>query len=826
MLKKMKKISLMACSLVAAASIVSGICAIPKYQVVAEEASTAPSVTVDTETKSAWEKAGYGTDGYLLLGSNPSKAVLGYSDLYTQYGNDGKTEITWYRHGNSEFYYGAYGQGVDDTAPIGKWAWLGQTWSRFTSLSGRNSYLYAPGTTIEFPGRLHNTNSAPNKDTGFSFELRDVGSINATIYVTDVQAEWSKLDYTKNPITVSLYKTKSLFQTTANDNNNPENVTRLVDEYYGEAIAETTVTTNNVYVTFELNEPGVYTIVAYNKTSDKSVNSTIVPSTMGLFFDKVEVEETPATRYEPTTPVAPTEKVLVDTTSKSAWEANGYGTNGYLVLGGKKAYSNLYTEPDGNNGKTEITLYHAGDKSVYYDSANTISTDSTAPISKLVLNDGSNSSWSDATKYTGESGHWANQPDLYIPGTETKYPVRTTNGNNDPYHDRGLGFTLRETGKIYVTVYVLDWSKSVSDRNPITVGLFSGFKNTTFHGYGANKATTLEEHYGTPIVKTTVTSQGAYVTFEIEGAGNYQIVCYYDNQGTDNVPVTPMPTGLFFDKEMCAEVTSTSLSLEGDIGVNYYVGAHGQDLTGAILQVEYPNGTFDQVSAVSKNADGTYKFQVKVAAKDYAAKMQACLFTEDGTTLSRVFEYSAADYVDSVLDAGASGYGEKLVNLVTALDDYGKATANLFYDQANTFEANLSAVTLDTLRDYQFALEGSLPDGVTLTDFSLSLKSTTSLKIYFTATSVIGVVCKVDGVTVKPKATGVANEYCIEIENIKAKDLDTDYEVSIGSCTLTLNALSYAYRAMEYSSDANLKVAMQALYLYNQAANEYFESGV
>lgn len=540
MLKKMKKICLAACSLLSAASIIGGIGAISAVKSVDAEVNATPSVTVDTETKSAWETAGYGSEGYIILGSNASKEKVGYSNMYTEYGNDGKTEIAWYRHGNSEFYYEEYGNGVDDTAPIGKWAWLGQTWSYFNTAgtySGRNSYLYAPGTTTEYGWRLHNTNASPNRDTGFSFELRDVGSINASVYVTDAQSEWNKVDYTANPITVSLYKTKSLFQTTANDNNKPENVTRALEDYYGEAVAETTVTTNNVYVTFELNEPDVYTIVAYYKNSNKDVQSYILPSTMGLFFDKDEGSSAPT----------PEKKVQVDAETKSAWESAGYGADGYLVLGGKKAYSNLYTEPDGNNGKTEITLYHAGDKSVYYDSANTISTDSTAPISKLVLNDGSNSSWSDATKYTGEGGHWANQPDLYIPGTETKYPVRTTNGNTDPYHDRGIGFTLRETGKIYVTVYVLDWAKKVSDSNLITVGLFRGFKNTTFYGYGTNKATTLEEHYGTPIVKTTVTSQGAYVTFEIEGAGDYQIVCYYDNQGTDNAPVTPMPTGLFFD---------------------------------------------------------------------------------------------------------------------------------------------------------------------------------------------------------------------------------------------------------------------------------------
>ena len=672
--------------------------------------------------------------------------------------------------------------------------------------------MYAPGTTNEYPGRLHNTNNSPNRDTGFSFELRDVGSINASVYVTDAQSEWNQVDYTANPITVSLYKTKTLFQTTANDSNKAENVTRLVDEYYGEAIAETTVTTNNVYVTFALNEPGVYTIVAYYKNSNKDAKSYVLPSTMGLFFDEPE-------------PALPeiTTSIFADTTSKSAWEANGYGTDGYIILGAnssneKTIYSNLYKE-QGNNGKTAIKLYYDEQKSVYYDT-NKTSTDSTAPISGLVVNDGNSVTW----KNTADKiSHWGtNQPDLYIPGTETTYPVRIYNGMNDPYHDKGIGFTLRETEKIYVTVYVLDWAKRVSDNNPITVGLFSGIKNTTFTGY-VNKAETLEEHYGTPLEKTTVTSQGAYVTFAIEGVGNYQIVAYYDNQGTENAPVTPMITGLFFDKEIYPEVTSTSLSLEGDIGVNYYVGARGQDLTGAYMQVKYSNGNIQQVPVPDRNTDGTYKFQVKIAAKDYAVKMKVRLFDKDGNAISRAFEYSAAKYVQSILSAETGAYGEELVTLVQALDDYGKAAANLFYGKNNTFTANLSAVTTSTLNTYKFSVSGSLPSGVKISDFSLSLKATTSLKIYFTAESLDGVVCKVGDTVVQPEATDVANEYCIIIKNITAKDLDTNYVVSIGGYQITLNTLSYSLRALEYSSNTNLKAAMQALYLYNQAANAYFE---
>ena len=818
MMQKMKKISLMACSLLASAALVGGVCALPAAQSVSAE-TTASFVSVDTTSKSDWETAGYGTDGYVILGVKNGDYVKAYSNMYT--GNEGESELELYRKSNGFIYYNNDGMETDSSAPISTFVLNGSAqWKSYSATAF--PYLNVPGgTETPYPVCMYNNMNGWYDDLGLGFVLRETEKIRVSAYIL----EWQKNVSESTPITVGLYQYKNIEGEYGlrgqNTNDFNAGIQKTMEEHYGTPLAKTTVTSQGTYVTFEIEGAGNYQIVGYHDNQNTPSKSPLRAMIMGLFFDKVkagEEPEVPNTGFQPTTPVAPTEKVLVDTTSKSAWEANGYGTDGYLVFGGQKTYSDMYTE-QGNDGKTEISLYVKGDRTVYYD-ATEKSTDSTAPISGFVVN--GSSEWKDGSEWTGSGGYFANQPDLYIPGTETGYPVRMHNNhNNDPYRDIGIGFTLRETEKIYVTAYVLDWSKAVSANKPITVGLFKNIQTNTSWGYD-NDQDVFEDHYGTALLETTVTSQGAYVTFAIEGKGNYQIVAYHKNSDIATAsPVTPMITGLFFDKEMCAEVTSTSLSLEGDIGVNYYVGAHGQDLTDAILQVEYPNGTFDQVSATGQNADGTYKFQVKVAAKDYAAKMKACLFTEDGTTLSRVFEYSAADYVASVLKAGASVYGEKLVALVTALDDYGKAAANLFYAQENTFTADLSSVTLDTLGDYQFALVGDLPSGVALTDFSLSLQSTTSLKIYFTATSLSGVVCKVDGTAVTPVKTG-ANEYCIEIENINAKDLDTNFVVSIGDCTLTLNTLSYAYRALEYSSNANLKTAMQALYLYNQAANVYF----
>ena len=772
-----------------------------------EEEIVTPTIEVslDTETKSAWESAGYGTDGYLVFGVNTSNKPAVYSDMYTKQGNDGKTEITLYKNTDNSYYYDSNLTTTDSTAPISKFVVNGQSaWQQIAaSYWTSQPDLYIPGTETTYPVRLHNNHDGDAyHDLGVGFSLTATEKTYVTVYVID----WSKKVSDTNPITVGLFdgiQSRTFY-------GYGSNTAETLEEHYGTVLSKTTVTSQGTYVTFAIEGAGDYQIVAYYDNQDLSTAASISPMITGLFFDEPE-------------PALPeiTTSVFVDTTSKSAWEANGYGTDGYVVFGVNEsnkpaAYSNMYTS-QGNDGKTEISLYKYGNNTLYYDSSFKTMDDS-APISEMLIN--SSHAWQAPT-----GTYWGGQPDLYIPGTETTYPVRLHNNKDCPYHDLGLAFTLRETEKIYVSVYIQDWSKAVSASKQITVGLFNSFQRITIQGNSSDvRDKTIEQHYGEALAKTTVTSQGAYVTFAIEGAGNYQIVAYYDNQDpSTNAPVTPLITGLFFDKEIYPEVTSTSLSLEGDIGVNYYVGARGQDLTGGYLQVKYANGNIQQVPVPDRNTDGTYKFQVKIAAKDYAAKMKVRLFDKDGNAISKAFTYSAASYVKSILSAGAAVYGEKLVALATALDDYGKAAENLFYGESNTFTADLSTVTTSTLTTHKFSVSGSLPVGVKLSDFSLSLKSTTSLKIYFTATSLDGVDCKVGDMVVAPEATGVANEYCIVIENINAKDLDTNYVVSIGGYQLTLSTLSYSLRALEYSSNASLKTAMQALYLYNQAANAYFE---
>ena len=160
---------------------------------------------------------------------------------------------------------------------------------------------------------------------------------------------------------------------------------------------------------------------------------------------------------------------------------------------------------------------------------------------------------------------------------------------------------------------------------------------------------------------------------------------------------------------------------------------------------------------------------------------------------------------------------------MTALLDYGNAADNYFNGASNEMIGEVASVTANDLADYAATQTNALPEGVTVKELSLVIESETSLKIYFTATSLDGVAITVDGVAAEAAATGRANEYCITIENIAVKELGNAYEIAIGECVIEVSALSYAYSALQYANaSAGIANVVKALYLCNVAAIDYF----
>ena len=163
--------------------------------------------------------------------------------------------------------------------------------------------------------------------------------------------------------------------------------------------------------------------------------------------------------------------------------------------------------------------------------------------------------------------------------------------------------------------------------------------------------------------------------------------------------------------------------------------------------------------------------------------------------------------------------------LCKTLVQYGEMAKAYFGDTQAEYTGE--DVTAEQLESYATQVEGTLPDGVAMNSTSLVLESATTLKIYFTATTLDGLKITVDGNEVTPATVGTG-VYCISIANISAKDLDTVYTVAIGDDTNIYNikicALSYAYQVLSYDTelDADLVSTVKALYLYNKAAKAYF----
>ena len=123
----------------------------------------------------------------------------------------------------------------------------------------------------------------------------------------------------------------------------------------------------------------------------------------------------------------------------------------------------------------------------------------------------------------------------------------------------------------------------------------------------------------------------------------------------------------------------------------------------------------------------------------------------------------------------------------------------------------------------------SLPDDHTYAGATLSLKSETTLSLYFTKDRTLSDISCVDkdGIarTVQTKTTD--SYQIIRIRNIAAMELQDDYTVSFkinGTAhSITYSPMNYCCKVLNGSTEnPNLQKLVKALYQYSQAANLYF----
>ncbi|MDD5947926.1 MAG: InlB B-repeat-containing protein [Oscillospiraceae bacterium] len=274
-----------------------------------------------------------------------------------------------------------------------------------------------------------------------------------------------------------------------------------------------------------------------------------------------------------------------------------------------------------------------------------------------------------------------------------------------------------------------------------------------------------------------------------------------------------------------------SLSLEGDIGVNFYmelddsVVTHGDT---AYIRFTTPKGSDTETKtvlvkdAVQKQLDGKtyYVFKCNVSAKDMASEITAQMF--DGDKAGTEYKYSVKDYADYLLAHTEVEEYAKAAPLVKSMLNYGAYSQEYFGEGtplADSYKAAVDSVAVPVDFKYNDA-NTTLPTGVTFEGATLSLESETTLSLYFKGLAE-DTMFTCNGKTVETAKNG---DYVVaRIRGIKANELENNFTVTFEDGRVTYNAMTYCYNVLNGGSDEeNLKNVCKALYQYAEEATKYF----
>lgn len=286
-----------------------------------------------------------------------------------------------------------------------------------------------------------------------------------------------------------------------------------------------------------------------------------------------------------------------------------------------------------------------------------------------------------------------------------------------------------------------------------------------------------------------------------------------------------------------AELVGHSISLDGDIGVNFYMELSPEiaNSDSAYMQFNIPDTSEEYQSqtvyvnakdgedrAVAKTAYVSYTgktyyvFKCRVAAKDMETPITAKLI--DGDKESDPYYYSVKQYGDYLLThTDEDPAFADAADLVSKLLVYGENAKWYF---GKTDEAP-DEIKIEIPEYTRTLYEENLPEGVTFGGATLSLKSETTLSLYFNTTQAIELSCEDENITYEIQND--SSEYVIRIRGIAAYDLNKDFTVKVnGKEVVIYSPLTYCYKAQD-STNPKLANTVRALYNYWVEAKKYFD---
>ncbi len=291
-----------------------------------------------------------------------------------------------------------------------------------------------------------------------------------------------------------------------------------------------------------------------------------------------------------------------------------------------------------------------------------------------------------------------------------------------------------------------------------------------------------------------------------------------------------------------AGLAGYSLILDGSVGVNFYMELSDAVLADDTAYMEFtlPSGEVSKVPLDKNNSevisDKTYyKFKCQVNAAGMTDTIKAQLKSNAGN--SKVYEYTVKEYSD-YLFANKENNVEfaKAYDLIKAMVNYG-SYAQIYADYhtdrlAVGDKSDLTSVEDVTIgEEYKYTISGeSVNANVTFAGASLTLLSTTTLRMYFKLTDV-----DADNVTftyhgIDFDKTKSGDYYYVDIVGIPADKLDDDCEVRVTvdnntTFEVTYNPMAYCYNVINRETTETrtyaLKNLIKAMVIYNQAADAY-----
>lgn len=389
------------------------------------------------------------------------------------------------------------------------------------------------------------------------------------------------------------------------------------------------------------------------------------------------------------------------------------------------------------------------------------------------------------------------------------------------------------------------WGQTIGTDNYPTLGGAKVYKNATYNG--------CEGKSGEP------------VSYEYS---NTEKNTYGDHPDADNDGKCDECSAII--DGIGAKLAGYSLSLTGNIGVNFYMELSNDIVNdeSAYMNFTLPNGTTSKVYVSGTHEDGStattdttvkngvtyYVFTCEVAAKEMTSDIKAQMIGNNGEKTGKVYTYTVKEYADYILShmsAEESDISKATIQLVKGMLNYGGAAQKYFGYKTDKLASDGLTLTGTVFNDTSIinnitneankAFVKCANAKVTFKSAYLSLNSTTDLcvSVQFAddvtvKEDMFAIWCNTDQIsTDQYEVTKVNEENCykITLHGVKASQLKEKYAFYVELsdteyAQLAYGTNSYAYTVMSSACDninniESLREVVKALYAYGVCAEEY-----